>query len=65
MTEFWSLPYGVHIRANDSEIPRLEKLAAMRGCEWDWEFDGVGMHFRFASEQESKLFELWANFLRD
>ena len=59
------MPYGVYIRASDAEIPKLEKLAELRGCDWDWEFSGDSLHFRFSSEKESKLFELWANFLRD
>ena len=62
MTEFWDLPYGVLIEADDAQIPRLEVIARNRNCEWASEFDGDAMHFRFASQREAELFEHWAYF---
>jgi len=62
MTDFWDLPYGVMIEAEDAQIPRLEVIARNRDCEWDWQFDGDRLHFRFASELAAKQFELWAEF---
>jgi hypothetical protein len=49
---FWEFPFGVEVEAPDSAIQELEELATLAaGPNWDMEFAGTAIHFRFQHKQ--------------
>lgn len=64
MTGFWQLPYGVLVWADDSQLQQLERLADVvrksYGEEWDMEFHGDQMHFRFQTKHRANVFAIFS-----
>jgi hypothetical protein len=54
---FWKFRFGVEVEAPDSAIQGLEELATLvAGANWDMEFAGTAIHFRFQHKQSAGKF---------
>ena len=58
--EFWEYPYEVILDAPDSELARLDRVAAnLSASGWGMEFDGDFMRYRFETKRDAVVFALY------
>jgi hypothetical protein len=59
--KYWEFPYLVVLEARDSEIARLDKLAAVvAGDDWGTEFDRDYVGYRFLIKFDAVKFAIFA-----
>lgn len=56
--KFWEYQHEVIVAAPDSELARLDRLAANLADDWGWgmEFDGDNMRYRFEHLRDALVF---------